>query len=43
MVSCVLLIGMNTEQAHLHTNLAFALGLAQIFFLVGMNMTANEV
>ena len=43
-VGCyVLLIGLNTEQAHLHTNLALSLGLAQIFFLTGMNIAGSEV
>ncbi|XP_028405855.1 adhesion G-protein coupled receptor D1-like isoform X2 [Dendronephthya gigantea] len=41
--SYVLLIGLNTEQAHLHTNLALSLGVAQIFFLAGMNASTNQV
>ena len=43
-VSCyVLLIGLNTEQAHLHTNLASALAMAQIFFLSGMSAAGHQV
>ena len=38
----VLLIGLNTDQAHLHTNLALSLALAQIFFLVGMSTASSE-
>ena len=43
-VGCyVLLIGLNTEQAHLHTNLASALVMAQIFFLSGMSAAGHQV
>jgi hypothetical protein len=43
-VGCyVLLIGLSTEQAHLHTNLALSLALAQICFLAGMSAASNEV
>ena len=42
-VGCyVLLIGLKTEQAHLHTNLALSLALAQIFFLIGMSTASSE-
>lgn len=41
--SYVFLIGLKTEQAHLHTNLAFSLGLAQTFFLLVITSVANKV
>ena len=35
--------GLKTDQAHLHTNLALSLGLAQVSFLIGMNIAPAKV
>ncbi|XP_046839043.1 adhesion G-protein coupled receptor D1-like [Xenia sp. Carnegie-2017] len=42
-LSYVILIGLKSEQSHLHINLAFSLALAQTFFIVGISSNGNEV